>query len=67
MQFWRLPRVMEETGISKSSIYRDMREGRFPRSYQYKDRPEDRFWRSDEVEAWKRHQLGLDEFDELVG
>jgi prophage regulatory protein len=30
IQLWRLPRVMSETGLSKTSIYKLIKQGKFP-------------------------------------
>lgn len=46
----RLPAVMEVTGLGRDTIYRYMREGRFPRQRRISDRAS--AWRSDEIAAW---------------
>jgi predicted DNA-binding transcriptional regulator AlpA len=69
MQFWRLPRVVEETGLSKSNINRRIAAGTFPKSHPYPDSSQAVFWRSDEVNEWKARVLGIefDEFEDLIG
>lgn len=69
MQFWRHQRVCQETGLHKSTIYKLIAAGAFPSSHQYRDINQGVFWRSDEVESWKRAQLGLsaEEIDEVLG
>lgn len=71
VQFWRLPRVMETVGLSKSEIYRRMPLGQFPRSEKYQG-TEISYWLSTEVRAWQLHQLtgegvAQPRLDDLVG
>lgn len=54
-QFWRLPRVIEETGLSKSAVYEGMTDGTFPKSFPLSRRSV--AWNSDEVNQWKRAKL----------
>ncbi|HEY4370268.1 MAG TPA: AlpA family phage regulatory protein [Steroidobacteraceae bacterium] len=46
----RLPQVIELTGLGRDTIYRYVREGRFPSHRRISDRAS--AWRSDEVQAW---------------
>lgn len=47
----RLPEVKAETGLSRTSIYREMAAGNFPRPHQLTKRCV--AWWQSEVEAWK--------------
>lgn len=69
---WRLPRVIETSGLSKTEIYRRMGESNpkqnpFPRNYSYRGNSQAKFWRSDEVRAWKRREAGVDCLAGLLG
>ncbi|WP_085810978.1 AlpA family phage regulatory protein [Sphingomonas sp. TZW2008] len=66
MEFWRLPRVIEVTGLSKSEIYRLIRLGTFPAPHAYRESPSRRFWVSTEVQHWQAAQIGQDEWDGLI-
>lgn len=46
----RLPEVMEITGLGRDTIYRYIREGRFPRQRRISERAS--AWREDEIGAW---------------
>ena len=46
----RLPMVLELTGLGRDSIYRLIREGRFPAQRRISERAS--AWRADEVTAW---------------
>jgi prophage regulatory protein len=46
----RLPQVIELTGLGRDSVYRLMRQGKFPRQRRLSERAS--AWRSDEVAAW---------------
>lgn len=52
-EFWRLPRVEAESGIRKSKIYKDEKQGRFPRRIKVGRAA---VWSSAQVEAWKQAQ-----------
>ncbi len=54
-QFWRLARVVAETGLSRAGVYEGMAEGTFPQSFKIQKRSV--AWLSDEVEAWKMVRL----------
>lgn len=49
-RYLRLPQVLELTGLGRDSVYRYIREGRFPVQRRITDRAS--AWRSDEIEAW---------------
>lgn len=46
----RLPQVIKATGRSRASIFRDMREGKFPRSVRIGDRAI--AWRASDIQEW---------------
>jgi predicted DNA-binding transcriptional regulator AlpA len=46
----RLPEVIEITGLERDTIYRYIREGRFPRQRRISERASG--WRDDEIAAW---------------
>jgi prophage regulatory protein len=54
LEFWRLPRVMEKTGMGRTLIYDMVRDGRFPDARQLGAQAT--AWRSDEVLAWMAAQ-----------
>ncbi len=54
-QFWRLQRVLAETGLCRSVVYELMAKGEFPKSFKITGRAA--AWASDEVEAWKASRL----------
>lgn len=64
VEFWRLPVVLQATGLSKSDIYRRIAEGRFPKARKYEGTSKS-FWVSVEVMRWQRDQLG-DDFEALL-
>jgi len=47
----RLPRVMQETALGRSSIYAAISEGRFPPPVRIGRRAV--AWRKEDIEAWK--------------
>lgn len=51
----RLPRVIEMTGLSRSTIYIRIKQGSFPRSVSLG--PRSVAWVRDEVEAWIRERI----------
>lgn len=65
-ELWRLPRVIEVTGLSKTEIYRRIGQGQFPKARPYKDIPNKRFWVSTEVQRWQAEQVGEDEWAALL-
>jgi prophage regulatory protein len=46
----RLPEVIEITGLGRDTIYRYIREDRFPRQRRISERASG--WREDEIAAW---------------
>lgn len=60
VEFWRLPTVMQKTGLSKSDIYRRISYGKFPKSRPYPD-SDATFWLNKDVIAWQLEALGVDE------
>ena len=55
-QWWRLSRVMEETGLSRSTIYRMMKSGTFPKSRTMTS-PKATIWLQSEIVEWKANGL----------
>ena len=51
---WRLPTVQRVTGLSRSSIYQLISEGKFPSQIRYHGRAA---WVSLEVESWVNEQI----------
>ena len=54
-EFWRLPRVLLETGLTRSVIYQKMAAGEFPDSFKLTERCV--AWKSGEVQRWKAQRL----------
>ena len=50
LRLYRLPDVIKVTGLSKTSIYRLEREGRFPARVRVTNSKT--AWRSDEIQTW---------------
>jgi prophage regulatory protein len=50
LRLLRLPQVIELTGLGRDTIYRYIREGRFPAQRRISDRAS--AWRTDEIAAW---------------
>lgn len=65
-EYWRLPRVIEVTGLSKTEIYRRAGEGQFPKPRPYRDILNKRFWVSTEVQRWQAEQVGEDEWSAML-
>lgn len=58
-RLYRLPQVIEVTGLGRSSIYRLAKEGRFPPSVRIGDRAV--AWRASEIEEWiKTRQVAIE-------
>ena len=51
-ELMRLPDVIKEVGIAKDTIYKLMRQGRFPKNRPMRDMPSRRIWQRTEVLAW---------------
>lgn len=56
VEFWRLPRVIAATGLSKTEIYRRAGQGRFPAPRRYPGTTKT-FWLSTEVRTWQAELL----------
>jgi len=56
IEFWRLPRVKAATGLSKTEIYRQVMEGRFPRPKKYPGSTMS-YWLSTDVRQWQADLL----------
>ena len=52
--FERCPQVLRRTGVSKQTLYRWIREGRFPRPARLG--PNVVGWPSDELEKWEQER-----------
>ena len=50
-QLLRLPAVMKLTGVSRTTVYRLVREGKFPQPIRMEE-PKVSAWASDDVENW---------------
>ena len=55
---WRLPTVKQVTGLGRSYIYEQMKEGRFPEAVNLDGGPMVA-WISEEVEAWVDQQIDV--------
>ena len=55
LRLCRLKEVMERTGLSRSTIYGWMKEGRFPSSVELGQRSV--AWRSDDLDQWIRSRI----------
>ena len=55
-RFWKLPDVTARVGLSKSEIYRRIREGTFPKSRRYQGRI-GVFWCASEIGRWQRQEI----------
>ena len=53
--FLRFPEVVELTGLSKATIYRQMKAGNFPKSVKLSERAV--AWRRDDIEEWLRKRV----------
>lgn len=59
-QIERLPQVMEETGLSRSTIYRMIQNGEFPPPIKLTPNGRASGWLRDEIEAWKESRIHRD-------
>ncbi len=55
MQIWRLKKVMEQTGLGRSSIYNFIKDGSFPKPVPLGGRAVG--WLASEVEEWIRGRI----------
>ena len=60
----RLPEVIEITGLGRDTIYRYIRDGRFPRQPRISQRASG--WREDEVRAWVDSRPAVEPSDSKV-
>jgi prophage regulatory protein len=51
-QLWRLPAVLAKTGLSKSELYRRLKNGTFPAPVALGERA--RAWRDEDLLEWSR-------------
>ncbi|OOF45452.1 helix-turn-helix transcriptional regulator [Rodentibacter trehalosifermentans] len=54
-RFIKLPEVMNKTGLGRSTIYRNMKAGEFPKSIQLNK--QNSVWLESEVNAWMKEQI----------
>jgi len=50
LKLYRMPTVMQLTGLARSTIYKVMRLGRFPKQFHLTDQSV--AWRSSDIDAW---------------
>jgi prophage regulatory protein len=55
MAFWRLNKVLQESGLSKSTLYDLMRKGEFPAGVRLADQAVG--WLDTEVKAWQESRV----------
>lgn len=55
MQILRLPSVKSKTGLSRSTIYSRMSEGKFPKQIKLGERAVG--WESDSIELWIKERI----------
>lgn len=60
-RFLRMRSVLERVGFSRSTLYRKMQEGTFPRQVQISDYC--RGWRESAVDSWMANPAGYHEAD----
>ena len=56
MKFLKVDEVMATTTLSRSSIYRMISEGKFPKQHQIGDKRS--VWLKSDIEDWMQQQLG---------
>ena len=54
-ELWRIRKVVEATGLCRSTIYERMQQGQFPKNI--KLGPQAVAWRSSEVQEWIDKQI----------
>jgi predicted DNA-binding transcriptional regulator AlpA len=69
-ELWRLPTVLRVSALSKSQLYRRMREtdpgkNPFPSSRPFRGGERGVFWRMQEVRAWQEREIG--DIEDLLG
>lgn len=60
----RIKTVLERTGLSRSTIYRKMQNGTFPKNVQISTRCAG--WRESAVAAWRRYPMFFEAGDDLA-
>jgi prophage regulatory protein len=55
MRFLRMPTVRAKTGLSRSKIYEELKEGKFPKPVKLSDRCS--AWIESEVEEWQKGKI----------
>lgn len=63
-KIWRLPQVLQQTGLSRSTIYEMIGRGEFPRQVQLSRRAVG--WIADDVVEWIRSKVDSTAADSLV-
>jgi prophage regulatory protein len=61
----RLPAVLERTGLSRSTLYRKIDQGTFPRQIKISERCAG--WRSSAIDAWLKNPMFYSVNDPLPG
>lgn len=61
MQIWRLKKVLEQTGLCRTSVYKAIKAGTFPRQVPLGGRAVG--WLASEVEAWIRANVAKRDCD----
>ncbi len=61
----RLKTVLERTGLSRSTMYRKMQNGSFPKSIQISTRCAG--WRESAINEWMRNPIFYDAADQALG
>lgn len=62
-EHWKIKKVIAKTGLSKTEIYRRMREpgpNPFPHQHRFSGCRQAVYWARGEVWAWMRREAGLD-------
>ena len=58
----RLPAVLARTGLSRSTLYRKIEQGKFPRQIKISERCAG--WRQSAIEEWLRNPVFYEEADQ---
>jgi prophage regulatory protein len=59
----RLPAVLDRTGLSRSTLYRKMQKGSFPKNVQISTRCAG--WRESAITAWTRNPMFYDATEKI--
>ncbi len=67
-EFWRLPKVIAVTGLSRAELYRQVGEGRFPKQRRYPG-TQKTYWLASEVRGWMDIVLSgaMPDFESMLG